>query len=52
MVLVAAQPDLQALATRDLWLSRPGASRATRDAWDADSAAEQFEAETLRRLRA
>lgn len=49
LLLVAAQPALRALATRDLWLSRPMASLITRDAWSVDNALERAEAETSRR---
>jgi len=52
LMLVASQPALRALATRDLWLSRSAASSITRDTWDADSALEQAVAETRRRQSA
>ncbi len=52
MVLVAAQPALKALATRDLWLSRSVASKTTLDSWDADSAAPQGVADYRQRQSA
>lgn len=52
LMLVASQPALNALATRDLWLSRPAASLMTRDAWDADRALEQAMTEPRRKQSA
>lgn len=52
LILVASQPGLSALATRDLWLSRPAASLVMRDTWDSDSALEQAMAETRRKQSA